>query len=124
MPSSARRPHEGTTRLQPFWITLTTHTRHEVIGPHRSRKHSVGISMPSFRAAVRIVSPGWTSTAWPSMVSRGISGQLDGVVGADPPARVALRATVLNDLVPLVRSHRDRVHRTMLRANRAAGALV
>src|ERR1035437_2252290 len=94
------------------------------------------MSRPKRRAAWRRVPPSWISTSCPSILivnmvmaarnsnlSWSISLHLDGVVGANLPARVAPRALGVVDLVFRVRRHRDGIHGAMLRAERAAGAV-
>jgi hypothetical protein len=44
----------------------------DVNGSWPSMKHSVGIAMPSLRAASRTVAPWGTSTSLPSMFNRGM----------------------------------------------------
>ena len=67
MPSAAGAAHEGMRLRRPS--TCTTHRKHEPMGATPSRWHSVGISMPSWRAAWRIVVPASTCTWRPSIVS-------------------------------------------------------
>ncbi len=60
IPSAAGATHEGARFRRPS--TLTTQRKHDPNGATPSAWQSVGIWIPSFRAASRIVAPGSTST--------------------------------------------------------------
>ena len=72
MPSATGVLHDAHMRSSPS--TCTTQTRHAPIWLIFSRKHSVGILMPSSSAALRMVVPSGTETCWLSIVSVTICG--------------------------------------------------
>src|SRR5215467_3229352 len=78
IPGSTLREHAGTNTRDPS--NSTTQTRQTFTGVRLSRKHKVGVSMPSLRAASRMVAPSGTETSWPSILISIIRG--DGEVGA------------------------------------------
>src|SRR5271155_4686755 len=63
---STLREHAGTRVREPS--NSTTQTRQTFTGVRLSRKQIVGVSMPSFFAASRIVDPSGTETGWPSIL--------------------------------------------------------
>ena len=65
IPGSTFREQAGTNTREPS--SSTTHTRQTFTGVRFSRKQSVGVSMPSWRAASRIVAPSGTETLFPSI---------------------------------------------------------
>ena len=65
-PASTFREHAGTSVREPS--SSTTQTRQTLTGVRVSRKQSVGVSIPSFLAASRIVAPSGTETDWPSIL--------------------------------------------------------
>ena len=114
----------GTSR--PLRPSLTRHTRQEVDGSQPSRKQSVGISMPSFRAASRTVAPGGTSTSRWSIVSLAWHVHSTTTASTGQTCRqVSQRVHFCQvDRVPGVGRHGDGVGRALLGAERAADALV
>src|SRR5947209_5550844 len=66
MLGSTLREQAGTRVRDPS--NSTTHTRQTFTGVRLSRKHSVGVSMPSLRAASMMVAPSGTETALPSIL--------------------------------------------------------
>src|SRR5215475_12368670 len=58
IPGSTLREHAGTNTRDPS--NSTTQTRQTFTGVRLSRKHKVGVSMPSLRAASRMVAPSGT----------------------------------------------------------------
>src|SRR5262249_37360785 len=66
MPGSTLREQAGANVREPS--NSTTHTRHTLTGVRLLRKHSVGVSMPSWRAASRMVGPSGTEISWPSIL--------------------------------------------------------
>src|ERR1700691_4858115 len=81
MSGSTWREQAGTSAREPS--SSTTHTRQTLTGVRLSRKQSVGVSIPSFLAASRMVEPSATETGFPSiltsMVRRSSGGGASGI---------------------------------------------
>src|SRR5215471_16663898 len=83
IPGSTLREHAGTSMRDPS--SSTTHTRQTFTGVRLSRKHKVGVSMPSLRAASRMVAPSGTETGWPSiLISIILADGAGGAAGTGP----------------------------------------
>src|ERR1700723_2658937 len=91
---STLREQAGTSVREPS--SSTTHTRQTLTGVRLSRKQIVGVSIPSFFAASRIVEPSGTETGWPSiLISMERRSGAGGATGIGPRGRgiVALGAS-------------------------------
>ncbi len=83
MLGSTLREQAGTSARDPS--NSTTHTRQALTGVRLSRKQSVGVSMPSFLAASRMVEPSATETASPSiLISMERTSRSGGACGTGP----------------------------------------
>src|SRR5262249_7666082 len=83
MPGSTFREHAGASVREPS--SSTTQTRHTLTGVRLSRKHSVGVSMLSWRAASRMVEPSGTEISLPSiLIETQRTGRGGGACGTGP----------------------------------------
>src|SRR3954447_19923387 len=91
---STLREHAGTSVREPS--ISTTQTRQTFTGVRLSRKQSVGVSMPSLRAASRMVEPSGTEAGWPSMVISIIRRSRGGGAWGTGPGGIGLRGAGAN----------------------------
>src|SRR5579859_5898046 len=83
MPGSTLREQAGTRVRAPS--SSTTQTRQTFTGVRLSRKQSVGVSIPTFLAASRMVEPSVTETGFPSILTSTMRRELvSGAVGIGP----------------------------------------
>src|SRR5215468_959400 len=89
IPASTLREHAGASMRAPS--SSTTQTRQTFTGVRLSRKHRVGVSMPSLRVASRMVAPSGTETGRPSILISIILGDGEGGAAGTGPRGTGIR---------------------------------